>query len=137
LVKSGFTLLYRSCVYEAAMDMQFDTFWTPGVDSNRALRPFGWSELCARLVAAQDTRREALSGFACESAAQSDSAGGSFHSLAATLLSRDEAIEPSEAEDVVNPMPSANGKYAGDTRGGRREPAEDLSRAELSRRELP
>lgn len=39
------------------MDMGFTDVWGDGTDEKRGLRPLGWAELCARLIAAQDLRR--------------------------------------------------------------------------------
>lgn len=68
-------------------------------DSAHELRAFGWPELCARLVAAQDLRRviaqeEGIAGVT-----------GSFHRAAARALARQR-----ENEMVVNLNLSADGK---------------------------
>ena len=73
-----------------------------------ALRPFGWGELCARLVAAQDLRR-----IQAQDTQRSGPRLGSFHEGAATLLGSAEAGRQSaEAgdQDLVNPTSSTNGK---------------------------
>jgi hypothetical protein len=63
-----------------------------GFDANetaRGLRPLGWSELCARLVAAQDLRR--IQAEAAQRAARGPDQGlpaGSFHNAAARMLER-------------------------------------------------
>jgi len=94
----------------------------PG-DSSQGLRPLGWSELCARLVAAHDTRGvltgpndNAVSGALGGRRAASDDGGAgsqtikgfSFHDSAATLLKNVEV----QAEGAVNPASSANGNDA-------------------------
>ena len=90
----------------------------PG-DSSQDLRPLGWSELCARLVAAHDTRRVLTIPFAGkgigpdlqQEVVATDSqaeTGCSFHSSAAALL---RSVEM-EIEVSVNPASSANGNDA-------------------------
>jgi hypothetical protein len=83
----------------------------PG-DSSHGLRPLGWSELCARLVAAHDTRCVLAGTFAVagvgpgrlpEPGAPGQQA--SFHSSAAALL---RSVE-TQTETSVNPASSANG----------------------------
>ena len=99
------------------MEMRFSDSWPPVPgDSSRGLRPLGWSELCARLVAAHDTRgvlNAAASGSVMARSTGSDCGasgphgwkGSSFHESAAVLLRRVET----EAEEPVNPASSANG----------------------------
>lgn len=73
-----------------------------------ALRPLGWSELCARLVAAQDLRR--VSATAPDARAPRQ---GSFHQGAAALIgSAEPGAHSAEAgaQDFVNPTSSTNGK---------------------------
>ena len=88
-------------------------------DSSQGLRPFGWSELCARLVAAHDTRRELsspLPGLGLQldlrqSAGVSGPTAGqgcSFHDSAALLI-RNFGVEP---KVPVNPASSTNGNDA-------------------------
>lgn len=92
------------------MDMGInDTRPLVPADSGPGLRPFGWTDLCARLAAAQDTRRVlALSASAAgEGGAQPDEAAGAFHRSAAALLLH----AGTNAEAAVNPNPSANGKH--------------------------
>ena len=116
------------------MDMGFGETWRISGDSAQALKRFGWADLCAQLVAAQDLRRDAgrrpvngAGGFAGLSAT------GSFDHRAAALLAHDER----DAEDAVNLTPSADGKPADSTTEGIGNdpvfPPYDL----LSRRELP
>lgn len=83
----------------------------PG-DSSQGLRPLGWSELCARLVAVHDTRdilAGPLSGFGVGpddgTSGPQASNGSSFHSSAAALL---QALE-TETDAAVNLAFSANG----------------------------
>ena len=103
------------------MEMRFsDSRPLAPSDANAGLRPLGWSELCARLVAAHDTRG-VLAGrttsltagptSANSHCSASDSHGGSgfsFHESAAALL---RSVEP-DAETLVNPASSANGNDA-------------------------
>ena len=107
------------------MEMRLSDSWpqAPG-DSCLGLRPLGWSELCARLVAAHDTRG-ALAGTAsasvlARSIASDGGASGphgwqgfSFHESAAVLL---RSVE-TEAEELVNPASSANGNDVEGTQG--------------------
>ena len=90
----------------------------PG-DSSHGLRPLGWSELCARLVAAHDTRQvfggpvtgsmpgPGLGPSSGEGTSPAGSHAGksSFHQSAAVLL---QTIEM-ELKAPVNPSPSVNG----------------------------
>lgn len=72
------------------------------------LRPLGWSELCARLVAAQDLRRVAATTADARAPRQ-----GSFHQGAAALIgSAEPGAQSAEAgpQDFVNPTSSTNGK---------------------------
>lgn len=104
------------------MEMRFSDSWpqVPG-DSRLGLRPLGWGELCARLVAAHDTRGVlpgAAAGLVIASSSGSDGGasgpyggkGFSFHESAAVLLRSVEL----DAEGLVNPAFSANGN---DVRG--------------------
>lgn len=111
------------------MEMNFpDSRSLVPCDSNRGLRPLGWGELCARLLAAHDTRG-ALAGAAAASAAEpglvgtvglglgvSGPRGGtgfSFHDSAAALL---RSVE-THAEEGINPASSGNGNDVGGTIG--------------------
>lgn len=91
------------------MDMRFTDSRPPEPgDSRQGLRPLGWSELCARLVAAHDTRRVLAGTFSGADAALEPSVQGqraSFHSSAAALLNSVEA----QSKVTVNPASSANG----------------------------
>jgi len=89
------------------MDMGFSDSrpFDPG-DGGTGLRPLGWRELCARLVAAQDLRRDqadrtdrAVTG------AVAPALVGSFHRGAARMLERHEP-----GQDFVNPTCSVSGK---------------------------
>lgn len=106
------------------MEMRFSDSWpqVPG-DSPRGLRPLGWSELCARLVAAHDTRGVlpgTAAGLVMASSAGSGGGatgphggmGSSFHESAAVLL---RSVEM-EAEGLVNPASSANGNDVAGTK---------------------
>lgn len=122
------------------MEMQFSDSWpqVPG-DSARELRPLGWSELCARLVAAHDTRGVLPGTTAGLVMARSPGPDGgtsgpqggkgfSFHESAAVLLRSAEM----EAKGPVNPASSANGNDVGGTTGTAPEVAPPTS----TRREL-
>lgn len=77
----------------------FDT-----ASGEQTLRPLGWSELCARLVAAQDLRRDQRRA----SFVLPDVAGthvGSFHPVTALML---ESV--GWHEEVINPDVSSYGK---------------------------
>lgn len=106
------------------MEMRFSDS-RPAVPGDRSpgLRPIGWSELCARLVAAHDTRGvlagAGLAGIATpadglavvnsgDTAIKQGSPCGSFHSSAATLLGYVEM----QTEEPVNPASLANGNDA-------------------------
>ncbi|MDE2562886.1 MAG: hypothetical protein KGL48_11640 [Sphingomonadales bacterium] len=79
------------------------------VDSAEDLRAIGWTELCARLVAAQDLRRS----FGADDVAGASGIAGSFHRAAARALARQR-----EGEGAVNPNPSGDGKGpSGNTSG--------------------
>jgi hypothetical protein len=99
------------------MEMRFSDSWPQlPSDSHHGLRPLGWGELCARLVAMHDTRG-VLPGSTpgLVSARNTDldvgasgpngGKGFSFHESAAVLLRSAEA----EAEEPVNSSSSANG----------------------------
>ena len=104
------------------MERRFPDSWpqVPG-DSRLGLRPLGWSELCARLVAAHDTRRvlpgaaaglvmASSSGFDGGVSGPNAAKGFSFHESAAVLL---RSVE-TDGEGLVNPALSAIGN---DVRG--------------------
>ncbi len=107
------------------MEMRFsDSRPQVSGDSARGLRPLGWSELCARLVAAHDTRGVlpgTAAGLVMASSTGSDGGasgphggkGYSFHESAAVLL-RSVEMEP---EELVNPASSANGNDVSGTKG--------------------
>lgn len=77
-------------------------------ESAQELRAFGWTELCARLVAAQDLRRVIAEG----DGERMGGVAGSFHRAAARALARQR-----ENEWPVNPNPSADRKAAVGTQG--------------------
>jgi hypothetical protein len=87
------------------MDMGFSDSraFDPG-DAALALRPLGWSELCARLVAAQDLRRH-QAGRIGQGAAGASAPAGSFHGAAARMLEQHDPVE-----GFVNPTSSVYGK---------------------------
>jgi len=131
------------------MDMGFDDSH-PGETGDAAgrLRPLGWRELCARLAAAQDLRREVsiLSGLLGRTGERSKTGGGSFHHPAAMLLQGGALPEAGlelgthqnyQAEGRVNPSSSTNGKHAGGTNGTMQGRTVSAPRPEQSRRELP
>jgi len=102
------------------MEMSFSDSRPPvPADSSPGLRPLGWRELCARLVAAHDTRGVLAEAGRSPGTGRSSGTtiGGSsadlghvfsFHESAATLL---RSVE-TEAEGLVNPASSANGNDA-------------------------
>ena len=89
------------------MDMGFsDSRSFDASDVAPGLRPLGWSELCARLVAAQDLRRhQAGSAGRVAAGAGALAPAGSFHRLAARMLEQHVA-----AQDFVNSTSSVYGK---------------------------
>jgi hypothetical protein len=93
------------------MDMAFSdsrAFDTHGTLT--ALRPLGWSELCARLVAAQDLRRlQAAQTVRAVGGKSATASAGSFHTSAAVMLAHHPA-----PQDFVNSTSSIYGK---DNRG--------------------
>lgn len=119
------------------MDMGFDDSTAAGHAAAPGLRPLGWAELCARLSAAQDLRRATSAPLHAHTAQDADGWAGSFHPLAALWLAQDEPSRNRYPETAINPMPSANGKDAGDTSGASRSDVALPIRAERSRRELP
>lgn len=134
------------------MEMGFDDSLPvePGETAGR-LRPLGWRELCARLAAAQDLRREGLSGPGAAGLPTVDGLAtegsregreGSFHHPAALLLLGGLAQPVSTSDgrkyqERVNPPSSVNGKYAGGTYGTTQRLAVSAPRPDQSRRELP
>lgn len=78
-------------------------------DSAQDLRAIGWTELCARLVAAQDLRR----AFGAGTDRRVTAAAGSFHLAAARALARQRG-----GEGPVNPNPSGDGKAVFGTTNG-------------------
>ena len=100
------------------MDMGFtDSLAFESQDSAAKLRPLGWSELCARLVAAQDLRRlQAGARIAGASGTGTDAPLGSFHEGAALMLEQDSATK-----GFVNSTSSGYGKDNQGTSVGSRE----------------
>lgn len=129
------------------MDMEFTTsraFETD--DSAPGLRPLGWSELCARLAAAQDLRRIGAPGWliAGDVASHADGRWGSFHHPSARMLLDGSSGQPlpewdgpQQAEGPVNPNCSMDGNDGGGTPWGIKTTSPNSSGAELIRRELP
>jgi hypothetical protein len=70
------------------MDMAFpDSLALDSHDVAVAMRPLGWSELCARLVAAQDLRRlQARANVSGARGTDASPPAGSFHGAAAHML---------------------------------------------------
>ncbi len=99
-------------------------------DVEAALRPLGWSELCARLVAAQDYRRALAAPdgpavsrngssqlrLAPAPDVQTDAAPGSFHSGTARMLEHFE-----KGNRAINPDSSTYGKDKEGTQGDSRQ----------------
>jgi hypothetical protein len=100
------------------MDMAFSdslAFDTQGALA--APRPLGWSELCARLVAAQDLRRHQAAAIVRVTAGVGDAApAGSFHARAADMLAHH-----ASPQDFVNSTYSVYGKDNQGTSSGSRE----------------
>ncbi|MCW1382343.1 hypothetical protein OLX02_05865 [Novosphingobium sp. KCTC 2891] len=119
------------------MDMGFTDLWGIDLDeARRDLRPLGWSELCARLAAAQDLRR-AVSAQRL-AAAPGGGRGASFHRSAARLLQA--AVNPAENaeyEDRINLYHSGIGKGGGRTFMNTPNSVSRPSPVSLSRREKP
>ena len=102
------------------MDMGLsDSRAQSATDCAPGLRPLGWSELCARLVAAQDLRRD-QAGLARLAGRMQGALSGSFHDSAASMLERADTTrglpepggpEPGGgAQGFVNSTSSASGK---------------------------
>jgi len=126
------------------MDMEFTTSRAfDANDSAPGLRPLGWSELCARLAAAQDLRRTGLPGVGAfgDTVDRANARWGSFHHPAAMMLLDDEPgpawVEPEQAEGRVNPMCSMDGNDGSGKPVDIKTTSPNSSRAELIRRELP
>lgn len=126
------------------MDMQFNDSRTFGTnDSAQELRPLGWSELCARLAAAQDLRRSGGPGIGMEVGPVADANGrwGSFHHPAALMLLHDQPLpewgSPEQVEHGVNPVCSRDGNDGGGTPVDIKTTSPNSSGAEPIRRELP
>jgi hypothetical protein len=88
------------------MDMGFsDSRSFDPSDGAVGLRPLGWSELCARLVAAQDLRRQADRAGRAVTGGLAPAAVGSFHRGAAHMLEHHGPVQ-----DFVNSTSSGSGK---------------------------
>ncbi|WP_157083081.1 hypothetical protein [Novosphingobium lentum] len=105
-------------------------------ESAQDLRPFGWSELCARLVAAQDLRRL----IAIDATGHTNTTGrrprrqpgqASFHRNTARLIAMRQ-----QADRFVNPKSSTNGKADACIAVSRQLHADPSASAELFR-EVP
>ncbi|WP_408589260.1 hypothetical protein [Novosphingobium sp.] len=140
------------------MEMGFDDSQpVEAAETAGRLRPLGWRELCARLAAAQDLRREGLfaadatlAGAPGRTSVQTFGTGGSFHHPAAMLLLGTGGSRPvsdlsagitshkaRKNEERVNPASSVNGKYANGKTDDMQRPVASAPRPEQSRRELP
>jgi hypothetical protein len=97
------------------MDMGLsDSRAQSATDCAPGLRPLGWSELCARLVAAQDLRRD-QAGLARLAGRTQGALSGSFHDSAASMLERAGTAHVSPepgggAQGFVNSTSSTSGK---------------------------
>lgn len=116
------------------MDMGFiDSQPTGARDSGERLRPLGWSELCARLSAAQAARRVLDQGHGADVAYQDRLSDGSFHYPSAIMLLQ----AFSGNESAVNLIPSVNGKGDCCKNAGQAKAPGDVADRVLTRRELP
>jgi len=108
------------------MDLGFNTYGGfDASDVEGALRPLGWSELCARLVAAQDYRRglagpdvALIGGRDNRLSAAPGGAPGSFHSGTARMLEHFD-----NGNRGVNSNSSTYGKDTGGTQADSRPPS--------------
>ena len=100
------------------MDMAFsDSRAIESYDIPGVRRPLGWSELCARLVAAQDLRRlQSGADIRPGVTAGGTATGGSFHLAAAHMLEHHGA-----PQGFVNSTSSVNRKDNQGTSSGSRE----------------
>jgi hypothetical protein len=116
------------------MDMGFIDSQPFGArDSDKALRPIGWSELCARLSAAQAARRVLGKEYGADVARPDGLSGGSFHYPSAIMM-----LKPTcDDECAVNPIPSVNGKRDCCMDTGQARAPGDVADRVLTRRELP
>ena len=116
------------------MELGFnDQFGVESGEEQRGLRPLGWSELCARVAAAQDLRREILNAGTCV-----DGGGASFHRPAARLLQDIvHSTENGTYEDPVNLYLSGIGKGGGATARHVPNAAAQMSPSSPSPREKP
>lgn len=116
------------------MELGFnDQFGVESGEERLGLRPLGWSELCARVAAAQDLRREVLSA-----GTGADGSGASFHRPAARLLQDIvHSTENGKSEDPVNHYLSGIGKGDGATARHTPNVAAQMSPSSPSQREKP
>ncbi|WP_295527303.1 hypothetical protein [Novosphingobium sp. Chol11] len=116
------------------MDMGFiDSHPFGARDSDNALRPLGWSDLCARLLAAQAARRVLGKDYGADVARPDGLSGGSFHYPSAIMM-----LQPlSDDESAVNPISSVNGKGDCCMDSGQAKAPGDVADRVLTRRELP
>jgi hypothetical protein len=116
------------------MDMLFtDSQPVSPRDSGQLLRPLGWSEFCARLAAAQATRRVLGQGAVAEDVRGDRLSGGSFYYRAATAMQRPDCDD----DRTVNLILSANGKCDGCRDDGQVETPSDFADRALTLRDLP
>jgi hypothetical protein len=116
------------------MDMSFIDSQPFGVrDPGEGLRAFGWSELCARLLAAQAARQVLGQKNGADIPGSDGLSGGSFHYPSAIMMLQ----AYSRDESCVNPNHSVNGN--GDCcKDAELEKAPgDVTDRVLTRRELP
>jgi hypothetical protein len=116
------------------MDMGFIDSQPFGArDSDKALRPIGWRELCARLSAAQAARLVLGKDYGAGVARPDGLSGGSFHYPSAIMMLQ----PPSDDKCAVNPVPSVNGKGDCCMHAGQARAPGDVADRVLTRRELP
>ena len=116
------------------MDMRFIDSQPFGVrDPSEGLRAFGWSELCARLLAAQAARHVLGQKNGADVPGPDGLSGGSFHYPSAIMMLQAHSSD----EGSVNPNYSVNGN--GDCCKGveREKVLGDVADRVLTRRELP
>jgi hypothetical protein len=116
------------------MDMNFIDSQAFGVrDPGEGLRAFDWSELCARLLAAQAARQMLGQKNGADIPGSNGLAGGSFLCPSAIMMLRASRIDKSN----VNPTSSVNGNGDCCKDGGLEKAPGDVADCVLTRRELP
>jgi hypothetical protein len=116
------------------MDMGFIDSQPFGVrDSGERLRPLGWSELCARLLAAQAARRMLGQTYGADFTGSDRLSEGSFHYPSAIMMLQASCDD----ESAVNLIPSVNGKGDCCMNAGQAKAPGDVADRVLIRRELP